>query len=500
MFKRMLIANRGEIAVRIVRACHDRGITPILLCAEVDRASLAARLADEVYSVSGGGPRDIYLDIPGVIRAARAVNADCLHPGYGFLSENPLLSAACAEAGITFIGPSADAIRLLGNKNAARQQMIASGVPVVPGSDGPIADLETAQREAERIGYPVLIKASNGGGGRGMRRVTSSAQLRDAFFSARSEAQAAFGSGDVYMERYIARPRHVEMQIAVDVHGNAVYLFERECSVQRRFQKMIEEAPSPALDDETRRKMGEAAVRGAVSIGYHNLGTFEFLVDEERNFYFLEVNTRLQVEHPVTEQITGVDLVCLQIDIAAGLPLPFKQEEVRFGEWAFEARITCENVFANFVPDPGRVEYVEFPQGPGVRVDGQIFPGAVIPPYFDSLMCKLIVRGRTREEARMRMLRALDEFIIAGVHSSLPFHRWAFRQEAFAKGDLSTHFLEEQDWDGFVRAHGGKGSPEEIARMAAALAVLGLKMPEAPPRATEDEMAAAAWRMAARKW
>ncbi|NDD31181.1 MAG: ATP-grasp domain-containing protein [Proteobacteria bacterium] len=500
MFRRMLIANRGEIAVRIIRACRDRGITPILLCAEVDRASLAARLADEVHCATGMGPRETYLDIETVVRAARAVNADCVHPGYGFLSENPNLSAACAAAGITFIGPSPEQIRLLGNKNAARRQMAESGVPVVPGSDAPLESLDEALAQADTIGYPVLLKASNGGGGRGMRKVFSPEQMPDAFSSARSEAQAAFGSADVYMERYIARPRHVEMQIAADAHGNAVYLFERECSIQRRFQKMVEEAPSPALDDVTRRRMGEAAVTGARAIGYQSLGTFEFLVDENRNFYFLEVNTRLQVEHPVTEEITGIDLVCLQIDIAAGLPLPFTQDQLSFHGWAFEARITCENVFVNFVPDPGRIEHLELPQGPGVRVDGQIYTGAVIPPFFDSLMAKLIVRGADREEARRRMLRALDEFVVVGTHSSLPFHRWVFRHEAFVRGDLSTHFLDEHDWTGSAKQLAASQVSARAAQIAAALAALSTPAMSALPRATADIDASANWRMAARHW
>jgi acetyl-CoA carboxylase biotin carboxylase subunit len=496
----MLIANRGEIAVRIVRACRDRGVTPILYCAEADRGSLAAHLAEEVYVPGGGAaPRETYLDVAAVVRAARETRAEALHPGYGFLSENPALAEACAEAGVVFVGPSAEAIRLLGNKNAAREQMGRSGVPVVPGSDGPLADLEEAKREAERIGYPVLLKASMGGGGRGMRRVLAPEQLADAFSSARSEAAAAFGSGDVYMERYIARPRHVEMQVAVDREGHGVYLFERECSIQRRFQKMIEEAPSAVLDPATRREMGEAAVRGALSIGYENLATFEFLVDEGRRFYFLEVNTRLQVEHPVTEEITGVDLVGLQMDIAAGRPLPFSQEALSFQGWAFEARITCEDVFRNFVPEPGRVEAVEFPQGPGVRVDGCIFDGAVIPPFFDSLMAKLIVRGATREEARQRMLRALDEFVVVGPHTSIPFHRWAFTRPAFIAGDLSTHFLDEQEWA--KHAADGEEVGEELSRMAAVIAALSAPRTTAPiARPIEDDLAARQWRMAARTW
>ena len=521
MFERILVANRGEIAVRVIRACRDRAITSVLLCAEVDRDSLAARLADEVFVVRSGsgagervvagngradasgarGPRETYLDVAGVVDAARKVGAAAVHPGYGFLSENPALASACADAGIVFVGPGPEQIRLLGNKNGARRVMASSGVSCVPGSDGPLRDLDEALREGERIGYPVLLKASMGGGGRGMRRVLTPDRMADAFSSAKSEALSAFGNGDVYMERYIARPRHVEMQVALDRHGAGVYLFERECSVQRRFQKMIEEAPSTALDDETRRRMGEAAVRGAQAIGYENLGTFEFLVDERRNFYFLEVNTRLQVEHPVTEEVTGVDLVGLQLDIAAGLPLPFSQADLACRGWAFEARITCEDPLSNFSPQPGKLHTVNFPQGPGVRVDGCIFPGAVIPPYFDSLMAKLIVHGSTREEARHRMLRALDEFLISGVPTSIPFHAWAFREHAFVAGDLSTHFIEECDWERWaVRLREASADQARLAAVLAALAMSDAPSATATPRTSEEDRSVWQWRMAARDW
>ncbi|MBM3465004.1 MAG: acetyl-CoA carboxylase biotin carboxylase subunit, partial [Armatimonadetes bacterium] len=468
-FQRIAIANRGEIAVRVIRACRDLGATSLLLCSEVDRDSLGARLADEVWVMRGMAPRDAYLDVSRMVARAVEAGADALHPGYGFLSENPALARACEAAGIVFVGPHADHIVALGDKNEARRTMAGHGVPVVPGTDGPVKDVDEALSEARRIGFPLLLKASKGGGGRGMRKVHSESDLPQALSSAQSEARAAFGSPDVYLEKYLERPRHVEVQIAADAQGNAVHLFERECSIQRRFQKMIEEAPSPFLDEETRAKMGAAAVAGARGIGYRTLCTFEFLVDAQRNFYFLEVNTRLQVEHPVTEEITGVDLVRLQILLAAGQPLPFSQEQLDHRGWAFEARITCEDPFADFVPQPGLISRVEFPQGPGIRVDGAIFNGAVIPPFYDSLAAKLIVRGATREEARERMLRALSEMQVEGVRTTIPFHQWVFANDAFTRGDMSTHFLDEQGW-----GREGKRieAPPAAREMAAALAAI----------------------------
>jgi len=468
VFQKIAIANRGEIAVRVARACRDLGIRSVLLCAEVDRDSLAARHADEVHVMRGLGPRDAYLDVGAVVEAARRAGAQALHPGYGFLSENRALSQGCADAGIVFIGPSPGQIEVLGDKNRARAAMAAHGVPVVPGTEEPLADVDEAVRRASEIGFPLLLKASKGGGGRGMRRVDRAEDLPQAFASAQSEARTAFGAPDVYLERYIERPRHIEIQIAADRHGSAVYLFERECSIQRRFQKMIEEAPSPFLDPETRRRMGDAAVAGARGIGYESLGTFEFLVDAQRNFYFLEVNTRLQVEHPVTEEITGVDLVRLQIELAAGAKLPFRQEDLSVRGWAFEARVTCEDPYAGFMPQPGRIEVFEPPAGPGVRVDTCAFSGAVIPAFFDSLVAKLIVRGDTREEARQRMLRALDEMRVAGLPTTIPFHQWAFGLDAFARGELNTHFLEDHRWTGQEAAVADPAT----RRLAAALAAV----------------------------
>lgn len=443
MFSRIFIANRGEIAVRLVRACREMGISPAVGYAAIDRDTMAVELADVAVELPGDTPRASYLDIHGLLRAAQQVGAQAVHPGYGFVSENAEFSRACREAGIVFIGPSPEVIFGLGNKNQARRLMTSAGLPVVPGTEDPVPDVESAVEAARGIGYPVLIKASGGGGGRGMRRVTSEAELRQAFPQARSESQASFGSGDLFLEKYLERPRHVEIQIIGDAHGNVVYCGERECSIQRRFQKMIEEAPSPVVTPELRQQMGEAAVAGAKKLGYCGAGTFEFLVDAQRNFYFLEVNTRLQVEHPVTEQITGLDLVKLQIRVAAGEPLPITQSDVELRGWALECRISCEDPYRGFLPTPGRIEKLHLPAGPGVRVDTHLYPGYEVPGSFDSMVAKLITYGRDREEARLRMIAALREFQLAGIATTIPFHLAVLQNEDFIAGELSTHFLEE---------------------------------------------------------
>ena len=443
MFSRILIANRGEIAVRLLRACREMGISPAVAYAPIDRDTLAVELADYAVELEGDSPRGCYLNIPGLIAAAKKVGAQAIHPGYGFVSENADFSQACRDNGLVFIGPSPEVIYGLGNKNQARKVMTAAGLPIVPGTEDPVADLDEAVREAARIGYPVLIKASGGGGGRGMRKVTNEAELRTAFPQARSESQAAFGSGDLFLERYVDRPRHVEIQLVGDSHGQAVYFGERECSIQRRFQKMIEEAPSPVLTPELRQRMGEAAVAGAKKLGYCGAGTFEFLVDSQLNFYFLEVNTRLQVEHPVSEQITGVDLVKLQIQVAAGLPLPLTQEDVQLRGWSMECRITCEDPYRGFLPTPGRIERLHLPAGPGVRVDTHLYPGYEVPGAFDSMVAKLITTGQTREEARLRMINALREFQLAGIAHTIPFHLAVLEHPEFIAGHLTTHFLAE---------------------------------------------------------
>ncbi|MHB2019587.1 MAG: acetyl-CoA carboxylase biotin carboxylase subunit, partial [Candidatus Xenobia bacterium] len=433
---------RGEIAVRIVRACRDMGIRSAVVFAPSDRGSLAVRLADEAWRADADG-RPAYLDIPGIMAMAQRIGADALHPGYGFLSERAELAEACAAVGITFVGPTPDNIRTLGDKNAARRVMAQAGVPLVPGVRDVLKDAESARAAAAGIGYPVLIKAAFGGGGRGMRVVSKEADMSAAFEAATREAAAAFGRGDVYLEKFFPRPRHIEVQVAADNFGRVVVFPERECSIQRRFQKMVEESPSPFLTPEVRARLLETVARGAAAAGYRNVGTFEFLFDENRGFYFLEVNTRLQVEHPITEEVTGVDLVALQIRLAAGEPMPMAEDQVAARGWSFEARITGENPYADFVPAPGQLHHVRFPQGPGVRVDSGVESGSAVSPHFDSLLAKLITRGADREQARHRMLRALDEMRITGLPTTVPFHQWLFREPRFIEGDLWTQFLAE---------------------------------------------------------
>jgi len=423
------------------------GIETVLGFHQVDRDSLGVRLSDfafELTAPEGQSPRAAYLDIEQTVKAALQTGCQAVHPGYGFLSENAQFSKACSEAGLVFVGPSAECIAKLGDKNQAREVMKSAGLPLVPGSDGPCEDTEEAVELAAKFGYPVLIKAAAGGGGRGMRRAYNEKELRTGFDQARREALASFGSDSVYLEKYIAKPRHIEIQVLADTHGNAIHLGERECSIQRRFQKMLEEAPSPFLDEATREAMGTAAVKGALAAGYTGVGTFEFLVDEERNFYFLEVNTRLQVEHPVTEEVMGVDLVCEQLRVANGEVLALKQEDMIPRGWSIECRITCENPDAGFTPSVGKVAALRLPAGPGVRVDTHLYQGYDVPNDFDSMLAKLIVTGPDRKAAIRRTLVALDEFELAGFSTSLPFHRWLLNQERFCKGDLSTHFLEEE--------------------------------------------------------
>lgn len=447
MFRKLFVANRGEIACRIIRACRAQGIESVLGFHPVDRDSLGVRLADycvPLTSPDGASPRAAYLDIAQVVEAAKRTGCQAVHPGYGFLSENPEFARACEAAGLIFVGPRPDVIAALGDKNRAREMMLRAGLPLVPGSDGPCADLEQALELAEGIGYPVLIKAAAGGGGRGMRRAHNREELSSGFGQAQREALAAFGSDSVYLEKYIAKPRHVEIQILADTAGNVIHLGERECSVQRRFQKMLEEAPSPFISDKTRKAMGEAAIRGAREAGYTSAGTFEFLVDADQSFYFLEVNTRLQVEHPVTEEITGVDIVAEQLRVAAGLPLSLTQEDVRPRGHSIECRITCEDPDAGFTPSSGTVEGLRLPAGPGVRVDTHLYAGYQVPNDFDSMLAKLIVTGSDRQSAIRKMLAALAEFELVGFATSLPFHRWLLEHPRFQAGDFSTHFLEEE--------------------------------------------------------
>lgn len=468
MFSKVFIANRGEIACRVIRACRTLGVQSVLGFHPVDGESLGVRLAD--YSVplsspEGASPRAAYLDIEQIVAAAKRTACQAIHPGYGFLSENADFSRACEREGLVFIGPTPECIARLGNKNQARAVMLEAGLPLVPGSDGPCESLEEALELAEGIGYPVLIKAAGGGGGRGMRRAADVAELRTGFEQAKREALASFGTDSVYLEKYISKPRHIEIQILADQHGNVIHLGERECSIQRRFQKMLEEAPSPFLDQATRKKMGDAAVKGAQAAGYTGAGTFEFLVDEHKNFYFLEVNTRLQVEHPVTEEVTGVDLVCEQLRVAAGLKLQLSQEDIRPRGWSIECRITCEDPDAGFAPSVGTVVGLRLPAGPGVRVDTHLYQGYKVPNDFDSMLAKLIVTGHDRESAIKRTLAALDEFELAGFSTSIPFHKWLLSHPRFVAGDLSTHFLEEE-FDGLPE---DEASLEDILLVAAVL-------------------------------
>jgi acetyl-CoA carboxylase biotin carboxylase subunit len=493
MFSRILIANRGEIAVRLLRACRELGISPAVAYAPIDRDTLAVELADVAVELPGDSPRGCYLNIEGCLEAARKVGAQAIHPGYGFISENAEFSRACREAGIVFIGPTPEVIEGLGNKNQARKLMTSAGLPVVPGTEDPVPDVEEAVQAAATIGYPVLIKASGGGGGRGMRKVASESELRQAFPQARSESLAAFGSPDLFLEKYVERPRHVEIQIMGDAHGNALYFGERECSIQRRFQKMIEEAPSPVLTPELRQRMGEAAVAGAKRLGYCGAGTFEFLVDKDLQFYFLEVNTRLQVEHPVTEMITGVDLVKLQIACAAGQPMTLAQEQVELRGWAMECRITCEDPYRGFLPSPGRIEKLHLPAGPGIRVDTHLYPGYEVPGAFDSMVAKLIAFGRDREEARRRMLVALREFQLAGIAHTLPFHQAVLEHPEFIAGHLTTHFLQEHLPQ--LTRELSEDRVDELALVAA----LEARTPEPPANTGSSNSEADLWKMAGRR-
>ncbi len=481
--------------MRVIRACRELGVEALLICAEVDRDTLAARMADEVLVMHGLAGRQAYLDIPRVVQALKDAKAEAVHPGYGFLSENAEFSRACAEAGIVFVGPSPEAIFALGDKTEGRKLMASAGLPTVPGTVEPVKDVAEALREAERIGFPLLIKAAGGGGGRGMRRCNDAAELERQFPQAMSESLASFGSDRIFLERYVEHPRHVEVQVLADQHGNAVYLYERECSVQRRFQKLLEEAPSPVVTPELRQEMGQAAVRGVLKAGYAGAATFEFLLDKQLRFYFLEVNTRLQVEHPVTEMVTGVDLVQQQLKIAFGEKLALKQEEIPLQGWAIECRVTCEDPYHGFRPDPGTVQAVHLPGGPGIRVDTHLYPGYTIPRDFDSLLAKVIAAGSDRQQACRRMEAALSEMVVAGVSTSIPFHQALLAHPEFRKGNLSTHFLTE---------HMGDLRPEytpderELAALAAALELHrsgGDRRQELVRRAAEE---ATLWRLAQR--
>jgi len=443
MFRKVLIANRGEIAIRILRACREMGIGAAAVYSDVDRASLHVRLADEAWPIGAAPSRESYLRIDKLMDVARRSGCDALHPGYGFLAENAALARACAENGVTFIGPSPEAMEKLGSKTAARQIARSAGVPMVPGTLEPLAHAAQAAAFAREAGFPVLLKAVAGGGGKGMRRVESEAELAAAWRDAGSEALNAFGDGRLYIEKYLDRPRHIEIQVLGDHHGNLIYLGERECSVQRRHQKVMEEAPSPVVDATLRGTMGEAAVRLARAGGYSNAGTLEFLVDGRRDFFFLEMNTRLQVEHPVTEMVTGLDLVKLQLRVAAGEPLPLGQEDVALRGHAIECRIYAEDPDNNFFPSPGKILSRRVPAGPGIRLDDGVYPGWVVPTEYDPLLGKLIAWGTDRAEAIARLLRALQEYAIGGIQTNVGLFRRILADGEYSRGEIYTRWLDE---------------------------------------------------------
>ena len=441
MFHKILIANRGEIALRIIRACKELGIKTIAVHSNVDNEALHVKLADESICIGPAPSIKSYLNMKAIISAAEVVDADAIHPGYGFLSENAEFAEICANCGLTFIGPTPENMRLMGDKISARQTVIAAGVPILPGTKEGVHSAEEAKKIAGEIGYPIIIKATAGGGGRGMKVVHSPAHIGNAFAAARSEAQAGFGNPEVYIEKFCERPRHVEIQILADKHGNVIHLGERDCSIQRRHQKLIEEAPCPILSPALRKKMGECAVAAAKAVNYSSVGTMEFLLDSDNKFYFMEMNTRVQVEHPVTEMVTGIDIIKEQIRSAAGLPLRFKQSDVKINGHSIECRINAEDPI-KFTPSPGKIVGYHTPGGLGVRVDSAVYDQYTVLPHYDSMIAKLIVHADTREEAIKRMARALDEYIIEGIKTTIPFHQRIMANKEFIEGAVDTGFLE----------------------------------------------------------
>jgi len=475
MFKRILIANRGEIAVRVIRACRDLGIQTIAVYSEADRAALHVREADYAVAVGPAPASESYLKTERILEAAKKTGAEAIHPGYGFFSENAGFASAVAQAGLVFIGPSPEAIKAMGDKVEARKAMAAAGVPVVPGSPGTLAGEDEVRAAAARIGYPVMLKAAAGGGGKGLRFIEKESELASAIRSVGGEAKSSFGDARLYVEKYLSRPRHIEFQVFADRAGNTVHVFERECSIQRRHQKVVEESPSPFITPAMRRAMGKVAVKAAQAVGYVGAGTIEFLADADRNFYFLEMNTRIQVEHAITEMVTGVDLVKAQIEVAAGAPLPFRQEDLSQHGWAIECRIYAEDPAAGFVPAPGRIDTLRWPSGPGVRNDAGVYAGAEVPVFYDPMISKLVVWGRGRAEAIARTRRALSEFVIAGeLTTNLDFHRWLMSHPVFLGGDYDTNFI-EQEYHPAAPSAGRPagapdGDPEFVAAMLAAAA------------------------------
>lgn len=442
LFRKMLIANRGEIAVRVIRACKELDIKTVAIFSDIERESLHVRFADEAVCIGPADSKYSYLNIPAILSAAELTDSEAIHPGYGFLSENPQFAEACATAGITFIGPSSESIGIGGDKAKVKQLLKKQGIPVIPGSDGPVESEGMAMKIAKRIGFPIIIKASSGGGGRGMRIVNRKQDLPQALQMAQGEALTSFGSSEAYIEKYLPSIRHIEIQILADDRGNVIHLGERDCTIQRRHQKLIEESPSPVATAKFRKKIGELAVRAARAIRYKNAGTIEFVVDHKQNVYFIEVNTRIQVEHPVTEELTGIDIVKEQLKIAAGYPLPYKQSQIELSGHAIECRINAEDP-EKFVPFPGRIAFFFPPGGYGVRVDTAAYTGWTVPPHYDPMIAKLIVHGEDREDAIAIMRRALDEFIIEGIKTNIPFHKKVFSHPDFIKGYFNTNFVDK---------------------------------------------------------
>ncbi|MFT3894887.1 MAG: acetyl-CoA carboxylase biotin carboxylase subunit [Anaerolineales bacterium] len=468
MFSKVLVANRGEIAVRIIRACRELGIETVAVYSEADRRALHVRYADEAYLLGPAPSRESYLREDKLIEIARKSGADAVHPGYGFLAEREDFAAKCIEAGISFIGPKPSSIAAMGDKAEARATVVKAGLPVVPGTEdvGNLTDEELLAK-AQQIGFPLLIKATAGGGGKGMREVRNLEEMPTLLHSARREAESAFGDGNVYLEKLVEGARHIEFQIMADTHGNVIHLGERECSLQRRHQKLVEEALSPALNEELRKKMGEVAVKSAQAVDYVNAGTIEFLLDKDENFYFLEMNTRLQVEHPITELITGIDIVKEQIRVARGRVLSYKQDEVQFNGHAIECRINAEDPYNNFMPSTGRITHSLLPTGPGVRVDTGVYPGFEITPFYDPMIAKLIVWGETRAQAILRMRRALEEYRIVGVRTNIPFHQTLMDSHRFMGGQYDTRFVEERF--SMEDAEENRENQDEVAAILATL-------------------------------
>lgn len=442
MFKKILIANRGEIAVRIIRACNELGISTVAVYSEADKNSLHVKMADESYCIGKSSPKDTYLNIKSIINIALHTKAEAIHPGYGFLSENADFEKTCEEFNMNFIGPNYTIIEKLGDKSNAKETMKKASVPIVPGSDGEIKSVDESVKVAEKIGYPVIVKASAGGGGKGMRVAGNKGELITAIKECEKEADSYFGNSAVYLEKYLNHTRHVEIQIIGDNYGNVVYLGERDCTIQRRHQKLVEESPSPALDENLRKRMGEAAVNASKAFKYNSVGTVEFLLNEDNNFYFMEMNTRIQVEHGVTEMVTGIDLIKEQILVSSGKKLSFSQDDIKINGCAIECIINAEDPYNNFMPCPGKIDEYIASGGIGIRVDSAVYSGYVIPPFYDSMISKLVSWGRNREEAIERMKRALDEFIISGVSTTIPFHRKLMDNKIFRSGDFDTGFLE----------------------------------------------------------